>query len=429
MRNFFYEKKCRLSKLNSPLIFVFCYLFVLNLQAQITASQILASAKKDAIFQLKNEQTDLLRTNPLVLPNWDDVEFRTESNGFKLDENEYALRVTRNPKGLVKQQERVYQSILEVAEIESVVEFAGALENRYEAILQSKAASELRAKRAELRLVLEDEKRVIENRLTLGLSNDLSDLADIEKELQEEELSEFEFDFYRKALNNQISSWTGTLSDSIVQLDFISIEKIALVIAEIQSESILNHPEIRRRALRSDLIAQEELFERKEEQMLLNFFQVRYSEDSDPDELFREKISIGMGLRLGTKRLNNLRSQELAVERMESEKEEIIRKVDLEKDFSAAAEEWDFLNEKLKLLQIQLNNYQNKYAPEVFFSKGITNPMTLLKAKETILKKEILIKKTEFELYEKYLELLFFSGKPLELPLRNYLSESLERIE
>lgn len=410
------------------LLSLFCALLFFNLQAQITSSQILASAKKDAIFQLKNEQTDLLRNSPLVLPNWDDVEFRMSSNGFQLDENEYAVRMTRNPKGLVKQQARVYQSLLQVTDVESVIEFSGALESRYEAILQSRISEQLRAKRTELVLVLEDEKRAIENRLLLGLDNDLSDLANIDEELQEEALTAFEFDFYQKLLTGQIVEWIGEELDQdteIAQTDFISIEKMKSVVAEIQEESILNHPEIRRRELRADLAMQEELFEKREEQTLLNYLQVRYSEDDDPDELFREKISVGMGMRLGTKRIKNLRSQELEVERLEAKKEIEIQRVDLEKDFAEVVNEWNFLSEKLELLQNQLADYQKKYAPEVFISKGIVNPMALLKAKETILKKEIYIQKTEFELYEKYLELLFSSGKSVELPMRNFLAESL----
>ena len=412
--------------LSRSLLSLLCSLLFFNLQAQITTSQILASAKKDAIFQLKNEQTDLLRNNPLVLPNWDDVEFRMSSDGFKLNENTYALRMTRNPKGLIRQQERVYNSLLQVTDIESVIEFSGTLENRYEAILQSKFSEDVRTKRNELVLVLEDQKRAIGNRLALGLDNDLEDLADIDEELQDEALIAFEFDFYKKQLSKQIAEWTAIESKNIEQSNFISIEKMKLIVAEIQSASILNHPEIRRRALRSDFAMQEELFEKREEQMLLNYLQVRYSEDDDPDELFREKISVGMGMRLGTKRIKNLRSQELEVERLEAEKEVEIQKVDLEKDFAEAVIEWNFLVEKLEFLKMQFEEFQLKYAPEIFLSKGITNPMTLLNAKETLLKKEILINKTSFELYEKYLDLLFLSGKPVELPMRNFLAESLE---
>ena len=261
----------------------------------------------------------------------------------------------------------------------------------------------------------------------MGLDDDLEDLAEIEEELQDEALEAFEFDFFKNALNEQIAGWTDEKKRTGADLsDFISIEKMNEVAAGIESESVLNHPELRRRAFQSDLALQEEFLEKREDQTLINFLQVRYREDPGGDDILREKFSVSMGLRLGAKKIGSLRTQELEVERLEAQKEAEIQRVDLEKDFAEVIKERRFLNQKLQLLLNQAEAYRKKYAPEIFLSKGITNPMTLLKAKEAILKKEILIKKTEFELLENYLELLFSSGKPVQLPMRNFLSESLE---
>ena len=151
------------------LISVFLIFLPPMLSAQITSTQVLASAKNDMIFRLKNEQTALLENNPLQLPDWDDVELRMENNRFENDRNEYALRITRNPNALKKQHTQIHQSLIQVADTESVIEFSRALENRYEAILQAKFSAALRQKRVELQEVLKDQKRVITNGIKTGL--------------------------------------------------------------------------------------------------------------------------------------------------------------------------------------------------------------------------------------------------------------------
>lgn len=425
-RNIIYQKTAQ-TKMLAVLLSVLYLLFAKNTTAQITPSQILASAKNDAIFKLKNEQTDILRSNPLKMPNWDKVEFRMNVNEFDLQQNEYALRISKNPKGMIDGQKQVYSSLLQVADIESVIQFSNALESRYEAILQSKFSEELQVKRKELVLVLEDKKRVSENRLAFGLDNDLEKFVNIELDLQEEALDALDFDFYKKQLSRRFAKWTNSSDQILVDFkDFISLEKLKSIVSEIKSQSIINHPEVRRRELRSELALKEENLEKREDQQLLNFLQVRYSDDDDPYDYFRERLSVGMGLRLGSKYIQGLRSQELQVKTLEARKEIEIQKEELVSDFSEEAEALDFLFLKLDLLKKQLEDYRLSFAPEILLAKGIAKPMVLLKAKETILKKEILITKTEYALYEKYLDLLFLSGKPVELPMRNFLAENLE---
>lgn len=420
-------RKKRRARIFTALLSVLCFFDSQNIDAQISASQVLASAKKDAIFQLKNEQTDILRSNPLKMPNWDKVEFRMNTNEFDLLQNEYAIRISKNPKGMIDGQKQVYGSLLQIADIESVIQFSNALESRYEAILQSKFSEELQAKRKELVLILEDKKRVIENRLAFGLDNDLEKFADIEANLQEEALNAFDFDFYKKQLSRRFAAWTDSSDKIFVDFqNFISLQKLKSIVTEIQSKSILNHPEVRRRQLQNELAIKEENLEKREDQQLLNFLQVRYKGDEDPYDYFRERLSVGMGLRLGTKHTRGLRSQELQVETLETRKEIEITKEELIKDFREETEELDYLFLKLDLLKKQLADYRLKFATEVLLERGIAKPIFLLKAKETIIKKEIVITKTEYELYKKYLDLLFLSGKPVELPMRNFLAENLE---
>ena len=396
-----------------------------SLSAQISSSQILATAKSDVIFQLKKEQVTDLQNNPLRLPDWDDVEFRMENNRFESDRNEYALRLTRNPKNLKNQHTQIHQSLLQVADVESVIEFSNALEDRYDAILQAKFSEALRQKRSELTEVLEDQKRVITNRLAYGLTDDLEDLADIDEELQEEELAMLEFDFFKKQLSDQIADWLSDTPGDFSFEGFLTCEKMDTILKDIRQESVLNNPDIRRRNLRTDLAAQEEKLEQLEDQQLINFLQFRFQQDSDPDVLFREKLSVGMGLRLGQGRQQSIRAQEEKINKLEALNEVEIETVQLEREFAKDFEEVDFLRAKRSLLKKQLDDYRSNYSPEVFLQKGIAKPMTLLNLKETILKKEITLMKTEFELYETYLELLFLTGKPVEMPLKNYLDVGL----
>jgi len=56
------------------------------------------------------------------------------------------------------------------------------------------------------------------------------------------------------------------------------------------------------------------------------------------------------------------------------------------------------------------------------------DPLALLEFKESILKTDIALEKINYQIYTKYIELLDISGKLIEKPIINYLSENNEEI-
>ena len=396
--------------------------FQLHLQAQtLTTTDILLSAKTDDIYLLENKLKENLADNPQKLPFLDELEFRTEMNEFDVRRQEYAVRLSGHTWGQVKQQKKKYNAALQVADAETQIQFFDALEDRYQLLIAAKFAKDFQSFSEELIVVLEDEKTLIENELALGLADDFSNLIDIEEELQDGAISILDLKQLQAKTDLQIKNWlqNGT---SVNFSDFVSIEKVRATIASVDEQTITNHPEIIQRNLRIQLAQTETQIERKEAQNYLKFLQVRFSDN--PNDLIKERFSIGAGFRIPTKSAATLKIKEAEAEVFESTLNVQREKLDLKAQLEAAKSELSFQLERWDLHNSQYQTFNQKYNTTALVNRGITDAMLLLKTKERLLKKQLQLKKLELDIYEKYLDLLVASGKMMELPLRNYVSDS-----
>jgi len=401
--------------------------FLMNwsfVQGQISTTDILASAKTDGIFLLENQLKTSLEAQPQKLPFLEKLEFRTEFNEFDLRRQEYAVRISPHSPGQRKQQNNLYNTTLQIADAETKLRFFSALEDRYTLLIAARFSELFRELSSELVLVLEDEKTVIENQLKLGINDDFSRLIDMEEELQEEAFSILELEQLKRKTERQIEDWLQQSTSEIDWSNFISIEKVRAQIATIDESSIAFHPAIIRGEMRTNFSLQEAIVEREKKKNLLNFLQVRYGDN--PNDLRQERFSIGAGVFIPTKTASTLKIKEIEMEQLEAANDVQKDRVELKENQANLKNELEFLFEQWDLMKNQLRTYQEKYAPEKLLQLGITKPTVLLKTKERIIKKLMLIQKTELDIFEKYIELLATSGKMMEVPLRNFLSEGLE---
>lgn len=149
--------------------------------------------------------------------------------------------------------------------------------------------------------------------------------------------------------------------------------------------------------------------------------QVRFSDN--PNDLIRERFSIGAGFRLPTKTATTLKIKEAEAEVFESALNVQRDKMDFQSQIQVIKTELNFQLEKWDLLNNQFQTFNQKYNTEALVSRGITDAMLLLRTKERLIKKQQQLKKLELDIYENYLDLLASSGKMMELPLRNYVAE------
>lgn len=396
--------------------------FSLNTFAQtLTTTDILLSAKTDDIHLLENTIKENLADNPQKLPLLDELEFRTEMNEFDFRRQQYTVRISNHTLGQMKQQKKKYNTALQVADAKTQVQFFDALEDRYQLLIAAKFAKEFQVFSKELIVILEDKKTLIENELALGLEDDFSNLIDIEEELQDQAISILDLKQLQSKTNFQIKSWFQNES-SINFSDFVSLKKVRSTIATVDEQTIASHPEIVEKNLRLQLAQTETQIERKEAQNYLKFLQVRFSDN--PNDLIKERISVGAGFRIPTKTAATLKIKEAEAEVFESNLDVQREKLDLKSQIKTIKTALNFQLERWDLLNIQHQNFNKKYNTEALVERGITDAMLLLKTKERILKKQFQLKKLELDIYENYLDLLAVSGKMMELPLRNFVSEN-----
>ena len=414
-----------MNKYSNSIIFLLVFLMSQSfVQGQINSTDILASAKTDGVFLLENQLKTSLEDRPQKLPLIDKLEFRTEFNEFNIRRQEYAIRMSNHSPTMRAEQKKLYNAMLQVADSETKLRLFSALEDRYALIVAAKFADSFRQLSTDLVSILEDEKTVVENQLQLGLSDDLTRLIDMEEELHDEALSILELKQLKTKTERRIEEWLQQPAGDIDWSNFISIEKVKAQIAAMDESSIAFHPSIIRGEMRTKFSQQEAQVERAQKKNLLNFLQVRYGDN--PRDLLKERFSIGAGIQIPTKTAATLKIKELEMESIEAATDVKRDRLELQAEQTELKSELEFLFEQWNLMKNQLHIYQERYSQEKLLQKGITKPSVLLKTKERIIKKQFLIQKTELDIYEKYIDLLAASGKMMETPLRNYLSEGLE---
>ncbi len=398
-------------------------LFTLPLYSQITTSSILASAKSDPIFVLKNEEAALLKQNPLILPGWEEIEFRPRVTGFDIQDSDYAFRFKRTPRKQIRQQKRVYESMLQIADNETVAAYMDVLEDRYNALVSNYYLNEELKSKTKMMEILEDKKRIIQNTLAVSESPELNDLIKIEADIREEKMEIAEMEFLQKQYQQKLDKWKGN-STKVVWDDWISIAKVKEVINELRAQNIFNHPDWLRRQSQTGFALNEEKLKAKEAGQIFKFFQVRYAHN--PKDSYRERLSVSMSMRLTNPKKPSLREQEQHLETLQFQKNAEITKAELEQSFHRILKKLDFLTYQYELLQKQIEQEKELLYYQDLFAQYAIDVQTYTQILISKAKDRATLKRIEADIFEMYLEALSLSGKLVELPMRNYLSEELE---
>jgi hypothetical protein len=410
------------------LFFLFVNVFVptlSNAQNTLSSSDILASAKQQYVLELQQQRVDYLKNSTYKLPLVDEMEFRTETNDFRLKEQQYVLRGRFHTKAQQQAQADFQQAKIELNTIEEQLLMQDLLRERYDAIVKVSYFEKLLAAKKDQKILLEDRMTVLKRSINLP-KFDILDLIDAEDDLHE---ADREILRLRNALNLaqqkifRFSNQRGYLKTDELQL--IEMGEVMKVVRSLSTEPSAAHATLVKRNLNVNLAATEQAIRRTQEENTLDYLQAQIG--GTDDDGFRQNFSLGMGITIPVRNRQQQKLDELEFEQIdESLKYEEI-KIELKERMTQIRLEMENQYELYQLLNQQLENSQADQVLKQYQKIAGASPIAMLKLKGSQFKKELEQFSIQQGIYLLYVELLDASGKMMELPLRNYLEEGLEQ--
>ena len=357
----------------------------------------------------------------------DEVQFRTQTDEFDFNRQQYTIRVRPGNFKLPKLQRELINSYYQKSQMVQSELKVDALESAYTIWLNLNLNKEETMFFDREAILLNDKAKVFKRQLDIPNFNILK-LLNTEDDLHRTELDLLTAKIRIANQSGILSQELGT-KDENISSQLISVEKIKSVLANSIQEAVVNKFNNKILELDQSIIEQEIALENAESQNILDFVQLRYS--GPHDDFFREKVSLSVGINLPMKSRNKLKINELKLDAIKEN-------VDVQSDNEELQYESDIARQKvfesIEIYElIKTQNESSIITNDVLMSRyetsASTSPLTLLDIQILRHKKDKRLYDAKKDVYETYLDWLVESRKIFEMPFKNYLSEAVESLE
>ena len=353
----------------------------------------------------------------------DRLQFRTETDEFEFNRQEYAIRVSPGNYRLADYQKDLFKAQQEKLTLLNERGKAAPLLTAYSIWLNFRInVIELSLKQKKISL-LQDKLKVYNKQLDLPNFNVLR-YIETEDALHNLELDVKELEV-RIENQKKIIASQGNAGDSNTANDLISISSLMKVANN--EAGLVNSDPLEKKILELDrMIIQKEIeLENAESQQILDFLQLRYA--GPHDDPFRERASISAGINLPTKSKNKLKINELLLEEQENDFEFQQEMEEQKYEVALALQE---LKEEFELFELVNTQNQNSILKNATIMERVeasssTSPIDLLDIQLLAIEKEERLLNIKNDIYDAYLDWLEISGRSTSIPFINYLAEGL----
>ncbi len=391
-------------------------------QKMLSVDAVLAAARQDSRVRAQEGHLDYARQVDPRLPFLNGVSLRTQTDRLELQRQRYAVRISTNGFREMRAARRYQQAGIFVAETRTRTLLHEALTERYEVLITHHlAARELELHRQFL-LVYEDKLTVLHTKATLGADADVEDLIEAEYDRDETVLRATAAEQVLQESRNTLVAFTpGAETGSVLDTaGFLSANNLLLAATGLPDQA-LQHPELLEQAARVARVEAEFQTEKARSQKLLDFVQVRH--DNRPSEPLSRDISFALGLNLPFRGTSTYKMAELKIEKNAAEAELCQLQAESARRVQEARAQLLALDAQYRQAQQQLTGNQAEYTLQQAGAGVAAEPMTLLRAKELLLKRRHRLLDIEAEMYARYLDVLDTGGYLSAEPLVNYLAE------
>lgn len=395
-------------------------------QDSVSVIEVLKTSYSDISYKIQDQQLAYLQDNPFKVPVLDRVEFRTETRDFELEQQEYGLRIAPNSFGERKYNKNYYNSSVNLSELKRKSALNNALAQRYDHVINLVKTKNIIQVKQKLKVLLEDRITVL-SRSRNSVDFDYEDLLKAEDDLHDIELELIDLEGKDFRLRSEIQSFLA-IEDyfSLNSEGLIDVNFIENFVSSLESINDSTHLAIAVR-LENVLLAESDFKEEKAERNNpLGFLQASYRDGKNGP--LRDDLRIGVGIRLPIANSSQPRLNKLFLQQLNEENNLKIVRNEAQIELANAKEQLALLIQKYRATEKVIAEDNSETSLRRYLAVEGISPLILLRIKESILKKEILLIDLEKKIFGEYLNLLKSTGKLVEYPIRNYFSPSLELV-
>ena len=345
--------------------------------------------------------------SPLI----DEAEFRTETNEFDLSQMEYTLRLTGNSKNIRKYQNKIYQDLKTEYFFELDQTQEDFVEELYQEYLDHYFDLEKLNLRKRILPIYEDIITVLSKE---DLDGDLSVTDLIEASRKRDKLEAMiEFEAQRLGQNVLL---IGDAPQELKSVSAMEESLAGLLLLVDNNDAVVEKFEL-------DKIEHQYQLEKAERDKRWDFAQLKYR--GDPDDVWQEKVSIGLGFRFPHSSKNSLDMIELQLEKMIEQEKYDRRKAEFE--INSQQSYADFV-EKVNSYQSSLSLIENLKKYDELTKNIIPSSkreiIDILSLNIDAIEEELNVVEAKEDLYDSYIDVIKSLGLFISNPGVNYLMDN-----
>lgn len=414
--------------------------------APLTWERLLESTAQEPAMQAANKKVALLRNGPAT-QYWDDLEFRYQADGLGMLEHDFEVRLKPLPMGESKAAKNYWNSQAEYQAAKRATELSELNYVRYFTAVRYLAIEARLKIRQQIAAVNQDRIQVL---LAMSGSEtfspyDLIDAQSFEADLQAEILEDIDL---LHDLATEMKSWVPGCDSVVLDPSWLpSVEEIRASLAAEPLEVDSAYPELNQAARRLATTQARLELERVGDRSLIKSIGLGYTWTIAK----KEYTYTGLDNNILTDNLRRREDNSRAIDRwslnlnlripfFDGKDDQLSRQVDL------LDREGDYLAEKRSLEQkvsriheeisalLKQREVQQKFVRQVdagslfqdFAERAGSNPLLLLKARESGLQSSLRSVRLEYEIYYRYLALLQYSGALAREGVGNHLKAGIQ---
>lgn len=392
-----------------------------NIHSQPIYKNYLLSTKSSRTFSIYDSLHSFYNKHPLGKPFFSRIEFRTQTDEFRIDQQEYTLRLrTSNPLNN-KYQNKINQVEQEELRLTKGARLAENLYRKYKVIGKYESLILKIQNLKEQKLLYGKLVSYYKDLIVLPGKNNIENLYEYSLKLSkaDSELADDEFEL--NLLQSEIFSDSVPSVNLPIPLDIKSIQHFVNhytpVIEPIESS-----------ALNLDLLKSElELKQkRSNDNKLLDHIQIQYQ--SDPKDLIQKKLSLGLGLRIPYLIANTYQKEEFQIKSFNTRIEKAEQEEKLAVRIKSIVSKIDRIDHAIDNLQAQRSSISRLFNTDSLVNLGFADAKLILEIKlqENRMSQNIL--ELHSDAIEFFIDFLYYTDHFYNQPDTYYLTIPFQKL-
>jgi hypothetical protein len=384
----------------------------------------LADARNDVRMLENKVKSEFLDSNPYRSPFLHRVEFRARTNNLDITADDYRLRFNPTNPFEISANKKYYQLESNSLIIDYQYALNKAIHSRYNRIISYLLLTDEIAFKEKEILIQKDQLKILQADLTDN-NFEIGEYIEQKEELVNLVLELNELKHDKEKIIHKIRSETSFNGDIVIEYDsFVSYEQVRKIVdLKSAASDTINNIHIENLNQQALLDEQRIRVEKAEGRRNIGYIQGEY------DRLRGDEIYDHFGVQIGVRiPLTNADKPDLNRRQLNL----IEDKADIVREKTALEVQCDLLKLDIEYLLSQNELIAGAIANDDLLK--LLNQDRNLKAKEllqaqkSILKMKKYEKMIQWDIYQSFIDYLYYSGKLVDVPLKNYLSENLEEI-